>query len=68
MTESLASAYPAALARARALLVEYRALPDGAGTFGALMIDDAIRRADIAVAAQDVVAMIRSYEELQALK
>ena len=43
----------------------YRELPNGVGTFGALMIEDMLKRADQAVMSGDVVQMIRLYEEMR---
>lgn len=62
---SLGEAFPIEQARVRELLVEYRRLGP-TGVFGATMIDAALRRADAAVMSGDVVAMIRSFEELKA--
>lgn len=63
--QSLADAYPLEQARVRDLLGVYKGLPGGAGAFGAHMIEGVLRRADEAAAAGDVVAMIRSYQEMQ---
>lgn len=61
---SLADEFPAAQAYAREMLAEYRAIgPNGA--FGALMIEQALARADQAAASGDVVAMLRSFAELR---
>lgn len=54
-------------ARGRTLLGQYREIGP-AGVFGAMMIEDALRRADQAAVSGDVVAMLRSYEELKGLK
>ena len=62
---SLAESFPAEQARVRELLVEYTKIGP-AGTFGAMMLRDVLRRADEAVMSGDVVAMIRIYEELKA--
>lgn len=67
MTQSLGELFPVEQARARQLLVTYREIgPPGA--FGALMIEQALARADQAAAAGDVVEMVRSYQELKGLK
>lgn len=53
--------------RVRELLGVYKEIGP-AGTFGAMMIEDALRRADRAAVEGDVVAMIQSYKELQELE
>jgi hypothetical protein len=63
--ETLGEALPREQARVRELIGVYRELPGGVGTFGALMMEDALRRADQAVMSGDVVQMLRSYEELK---
>lgn len=65
--QSLAEAFPREQERVRELLGFYKEIGP-AGTFGALMIEDALRRADRAAAEQDVVAMISCYQELQGLE
>jgi len=62
---SLGEDFPREQARCRELLAVYRELPDGVGTFGALMIEDMLKRADEAVMSGDVVRMIRIYEEMR---
>lgn len=64
-TQSLAEALPLEQARCRQLLADYRELPGGVGHFGATMIEASLKRADAAVMSGDVVAMLRSYQELQ---
>ena len=64
---SLGSALPAEQARARGLLAMYREI-GSAGAFGVMVIEDALRRADQAAISGDVLAMMRSYEELRGLK
>lgn len=63
--QSLAEALPLEQARCRELLTIYRDLPGGVGAFGAAMIEASLRRADAASASGDVVAMLRSYQELK---
>ena len=64
MIKTLADAFPQEQARVRELLGVYKSLgPTGA--FGAVMIEQALRRADAAAASGDVVAMLRSLEELK---
>ena len=63
--QSLAEALPIEQARCRELLHEYKNLPMNAGMFGAALIEQSLRRADAAVMSGDVVAMLRSYQELK---
>jgi hypothetical protein len=61
---SLGEQLPVEQARVRELLGVYKSLgPTGA--FGAMMIEQCLRRADEAVISGDVVAMIQAYEELK---
>ena len=61
---SLGEAYPQEQARVRELLGIYKGLGP-VGTFGAVMIEDVLKRADKAAIEGDVVAMIRLYKEMQ---
>lgn len=63
---SLVEAFPAEQERVRDLLSVYETIPTGG--FGAMMIRDALKRAEQAAASGDVVAMLRSYEELKGCK
>lgn len=63
-SKSLAELFPAEQARVRELLGEYKRIGP-AGMFGALMLEQAMQRADQAAVSGDVVAMLRSYEELK---
>lgn len=63
---SLAEAFPAEQERVRDLLSVYETIPTGG--FGAMMIRDVLKRAEQAAASGDVVAMLRSYEELKGCK
>lgn len=65
--QTLADAIPAELKRCRELLHEYKRIGP-AGTFGALVIEQAIQRADKAAASGDTVAMLAAYRELRALE
>lgn len=58
--------FPREQARARELLAIYRTIPTGG--FGAIVIEEALRRADAARASGDIVAILRSYSELRDLK
>jgi hypothetical protein len=62
---NLAEAYVTEQQRCRELLGVYRDLPNGVGTFGAIMIEDMLRRADRAVMDGDTVAMLSLYAEMQ---
>lgn len=64
MTESLGTAFPKEQARVRRLLGTYREIGP-AGQFGAFMIEQALQRADQAAMSGDVVAMLRSFQELK---
>lgn len=64
---SLADEFPREQARCRDLLGIYQSL-GRTGAFGAACIEDVLRRADVAAATGDVVAMIRTYQEMQELK
>lgn len=61
--ESLAVEFPKQQQRVRDLLETYNTIPTGA--FGAMMLRQALSRAEQAAASGDVVAMLRSYEELK---
>lgn len=61
---SLADAFLKEQERCRELVTQYKAIgPHGA--FGALHINDVLRRAEAAVMNGDTVAMLRIYEELK---
>lgn len=63
---SLGKELPREQARVRELIREYRApILNGAGNLAAMMMEQALQRADQASVSGDVVAMIRSYEELK---
>jgi hypothetical protein len=61
---SVGEQFPLEQARVRELLTAYKQIGP-AGAFGALMIEQALRRADQAAISGDVVAILRSYEELK---
>jgi hypothetical protein len=63
--ETLGSALPKEQSRVRGLMGVYRGLPGNVGWFGASMMEQALQRADQAVASGDVVAMLVAYEELK---
>ena len=62
---TLGVALPQEQARVRELITVYRALPDGVGMIGALLMEQALQRADQAVMSGDVIEMLRSHEELK---
>lgn len=61
---SVGADFPRMQAYAREMLAEYRAIGP-AGAFGALMIEETLRRADEALASGDVVAILHSYHEMK---
>lgn len=65
--QSFADEFLAELARCRELLAQYRQIGP-VGSFGAAVIEDTLRRADVAVLGGDTVAMLRIYQELKALE
>jgi hypothetical protein len=64
---SLGEAFPLEQARCRELLEQYRSIGPN-GLFGAMGIEDVLRRADRAAIEGNVVEMIRLYEEMRDLK
>lgn len=60
---SLAEEFPKEQQRVRNLLPLYDSIPTGA--FGAAMLRQVLTRAEQAAASGDVIAMLRSYEELK---
>lgn len=61
---SVGEEFPKQQARVRTLLGHYKEIGP-AGAFGAMMIEAALRRADEAAMSGDVVAILRSYQELK---
>lgn len=61
---SVGEQFPLEQARVRELLAVYKGLGP-AGMFGALMLEQALQRADQAAISGDVVAILRSYQELK---
>lgn len=59
--------FPREQARARELLEQYQKI-GAAGAFGAMMIKQALARADEAAISGDVVKILASYQELKALE
>ena len=64
---SIGEEYPKQQQRVREILGQYRAIGP-AGSFGAAMIEHTLREADQAVASGDVIAMIRSFEAMEAVE
>ena len=67
MSQSVGEDFPEQQARARELLKVYRELGP-VGSFGALMIESALRRADKAAISGDIVKILAAYEELRGLE
>jgi hypothetical protein len=65
MSETVGDDFPKQQARVRQLLGLYKGIGP-AGSFGALMIEQTLQRADQAAMSGDLVAILRSYEELKA--
>lgn len=65
--QSLGEAFPLEQQRVRELIPLYQEIGP-AGAFGLLMINQALTRAEQAAASGDVIAMLRSYEELKGFK
>lgn len=63
MTKSVGEEFPKQQARVREVLQSYREIGP-AGTFGASIIEQTLRRADEAAMSGDVVAIVRSYQEM----
>ena len=62
--ETVGDKFPREQERVRELLIEYESLgPRGA--FGAMMIRGVLARADQAAINNDIVAILRSYDELR---
>lgn len=62
--KTLGEAYPEQQARVREILECYRELGP-VGQFGAIMIEDLLKRADKAVMEQDLPAMIQIFQEMK---
>lgn len=66
-SESLGTAFPKMQERVRTILGHYKEIGP-AGRFGAVMIEDVLRRADKAAVGGDVIEMLRLYEEMKGIK
>ena len=67
VSQSLGEAYREEQARVRTILGYYKEIGP-AGAFGAMMIEDVLRRADKAAIEGDVVAMVGLYKEMQEIQ
>ena len=66
-TKSLGETFPKEQARIREVLEHFKAIgPDG--MFGVAMIEAALQRADQAAMSGDLVAMLRSFQELKEIE
>ena len=63
---SLAEEYPKQQARCRELLKAYQIIPEG--FIGVTMIEAVLKKADIASASGDIVAMVVSFKEMKDCK
>lgn len=64
--DTLGDALPREQARVRELITRHRdPRLSGAGTFAALMMEQALQRADRAVISGDLVEMVHSYQDLK---
>lgn len=62
--QTVGDAFPIEQARVRELLTQYKAIGP-AGMFGAAMIEQTLQRADQAAISGDIIAILRSFEELK---
>jgi hypothetical protein len=65
MSDSVGEAFPKEQQRLRDLLVIYRELEGGVGMFGAMMIEQALQRADQAMASGDAVAIVQAFAAMR---
>lgn len=64
---SMGEEYPKEQARVREILGHYKAIGP-AGAFGAAWIEEVLKRADLAAMSGDVLQVIRSFQEMQAVE
>lgn len=64
---TLGDEFPKEQARVREVLGYYKEIGP-AGMFGAAMIEDVLRRADVAAMSGDVIGMIRVFQEMKAIE
>ena len=65
--KTLAMAFQEEQERVRGVLKIYKDIGQS-GEFAAMMIRASLKKAEIAASAQDVVAMLRAYEDLKTIK
>ncbi len=65
MSESLGTALPKEIVRNEQLLIQYAGLPDNAGWFASTMIQQDLVDAQLAMASDDVIEMLKAYEKLK---
>lgn len=65
---TLGDEFPKQQQRVRELIEVYKSLPNNAGLFGALMLENVLQRANRAAMSGDVVEMIKSYNEMKDCK
>ena len=61
---SVGEDFPQQQERVRHLIDEYRALEDGAGEIGAIIMDNILKRAAEAQSSGDIIRILQSYSEL----
>lgn len=66
-TVTLADAFPIEQARCRKVLGHFKEIGP-AGAFGAACIEFILQKADQAVSSGDVIAMLRSFEEMKTVQ
>lgn len=64
---SVGEEFPKEQARVRRILGEYKKIGP-AGAFGAAWIEEVLKRADVAAISGDVLQVIRSFQEMQAVE
>ncbi len=62
---SVGEQFPLEMRRVRQLKEEYVALPDGAGTIGAVILEGILREGEDAQASGDIVRILQSFTALQ---
>jgi hypothetical protein len=65
MSENAVDAIQRECNRVREIIAQYKALPNGVGTFGATWMQDLVRRSEKAIAEQDAVACVVCLKELR---
>ncbi len=68
MAENLMEGLLKELERCKSLKKLYDGLPDKAGVFGSMMIQEAIDMGEVAIKSGDVVQMVKAYESLKSCK